>query len=241
MSIQYGGTAVPNAPSPADTVAASFTGEVTTAMRLQILSAEHSSLVATRSLAWNEAFSRVGMYLSLLSGAIVALALVGQGSDFGQAFFIFGVIILPVVLFVGLTTFVRVGTSNYHDAQCIIGMNRIRAGYLQIAPDLSPFFVMGVHDDSQGVIQTMALEPGASQLVHLLAASPSLVVVVDSVLVAAILGFAMVLLGFLPGAVVVVALLAFAVSFVLHMRYGRGRIRHLESVVQPLFPSPPSS
>jgi hypothetical protein len=47
-------------------------------MRLQILSTEHWSLLASRSLAWNESFSRGGMFLATLSGAIVALALVAQ-------------------------------------------------------------------------------------------------------------------------------------------------------------------
>ncbi len=55
-----------------------LTGEASPAMRLQILSTEHWSLLASRSLAWNESFSRAGMFLSTLSGAIVALALVAQ-------------------------------------------------------------------------------------------------------------------------------------------------------------------
>ena len=48
------------------------------ALRVQMLATEHWSLLATRSLSWNEAFSRASMFLSLLSGAVVALALVAQ-------------------------------------------------------------------------------------------------------------------------------------------------------------------
>jgi hypothetical protein len=239
MTNPHGGPAVLKEPTQANAAVGLGSDGVTSAMRLQILAAEHSSLVASRSLAWNESFSRVGMYLSLLSGAIVALALVGQSSAFGQAFFVFGVVILPVVLFVGVTTFLRTGSSNYHDAQCIIGMNRIRAGYLQMAPDLAPFFVMGVHDDPTGVVQTMAFEPGLSQLGHVLAATPSVVVVVDSVLAAAILAFAMVLLGFPPATVMGVAVLTFVVSFAIHVRYARGRIRQLQGAAHAVFPGPP--
>jgi hypothetical protein len=239
MTIQPGDPAVPDEPAPAGAAVNLSSDGATTEMRLQILAAEHSSLVVSRSLAWNEAFARVGMYLSLLSGAIVALALVGQGAAFGQAFFAFGVIILPVVLFVGVATFLRTGSSNYHDAQCIIGMNRIRAGYLQIAPDLAPFFIMGVHDDPPGVIQTMAFEPGLSQLGHVLAATPSVVIVVDSVLAAAIVAFAMVLLGFSVAVVMAIAVLTFVVSFAIHVRYARGRIEHLRAGALPAFPSPP--
>ena len=239
MSMQPAGSTAPTASPPGPSTSLLGSGGVTLEMRLQILASEHSSLVAARALAWNEAFARVGMYLSLLSGAIVALALVGQGSSFGQPFFVFGVVILPVVLFVGVTTFLRTGSSNYHDAQCIIGMNRIRAGYLQLAPDLAPFFVMGVTDDPQGVTHTMSTEPGLSPLAHVLAATPSVVIVVNSVLAAAILAFALVLLGVSPALVMAVAVLAFVVSFVIHTRYASGRIRHLQTVRHPVFPGPP--
>ena len=51
------------------------------ALQLQVLSTEHWSLLASRSLAWNESFSRAGMFLSTLTGAIVALALVAQATE----------------------------------------------------------------------------------------------------------------------------------------------------------------
>lgn len=54
-----------------------------------------------------EAFSRATMSLSVMSGAVAALALVAQVTAFGKAFLTFALLILPVVLFVGVTTFVR--------------------------------------------------------------------------------------------------------------------------------------
>jgi hypothetical protein len=117
---------------PPEGADASTTGAgISPAMRLQILSTEHWSLLASRSLAWNESFSRASMFLSTLSGAIVALALVAQATSFGQGFTLFALVILPVVLFIGMTTLIRLGGSNYHDAICVVGMNRIRAGYLE--------------------------------------------------------------------------------------------------------------
>src|SRR5688500_6591166 len=135
---------------------ADATGSSTASMRLQILSTEHWSLLASRSMAWNESFARGGMFLATLSGAIVALALVAQATDFGEGFRIFGLVILPVVLFVGIGTNFRMGFSNYHDALCVQGMNRIRAGYLEIAPDLDRYFVMGSTDDERGFQLTQA-------------------------------------------------------------------------------------
>src|SRR5256885_16653217 len=85
-------------------------------IRLQILSTEHWSLLASRNLAWNETFSRGSMYLSTLSGSIVALGLIGGVDGFGIPFFTFALVLLPVVLFVGIGTWIRMGASNYHDA-----------------------------------------------------------------------------------------------------------------------------
>ena len=63
--------------------------ELPPAMRLQILTTEHWSLLSTRAMSWNEAFSRATMFLSVLSGAVVALALVAQVTSFGEAFLTF--------------------------------------------------------------------------------------------------------------------------------------------------------
>ena len=74
---------------------------VTDAVRTQILATEHWSLLATRSLGWNEIYSRAGMFLNVLSAAVVALALVAQATDFGQGFRVFAYLVIPVVLVVG--------------------------------------------------------------------------------------------------------------------------------------------
>ena len=156
------------------------------AMRLQILSTEHWSLLASRSLAWNESFSRAGMFLSTLSGAIVALALVAQASDFGEGFRIFALVILPVVFIVGVATLLRMGIANHHDARCVIGMNRIRAAYMELARDLERYFVMGTSDDDRGVQLTMGVRPQTPMVVQMLASTPMLVSVLNAILFAAI-------------------------------------------------------
>src|SRR3982074_3474684 len=109
------------APPPPGGQAAGSDG-VPPSMRLQILSTEHWSLLASRSLAWNESFSRAGMFLTTLSGAIVALALVAQASAFGEGFTLFALVILPVVLFVGVSTSTRLGGANSHHAPVVTGM-----------------------------------------------------------------------------------------------------------------------
>src|SRR5437588_5211162 len=152
-------------PSPAPRLGdGAPTAETSPAMRLQILSTEHWSLLASRSLAWNESFSRAGMFLTTLSGAIVALGLVGGATGFGESFTLFALVILPIVLFIGLATYIRLGASNYHEALCVIGMNRIRAAYLELAPDLQRYFVMSGHDDLRGIGITMGVQPGGGSI-----------------------------------------------------------------------------
>jgi hypothetical protein len=225
----------------ADDGADAVSPAISPALRLQILATEHWSLLASRSLAWNEAFARAGMLLASLSGAIVALALVGQGSGFGSTFVLFGVAILPVVLFIGLTTFVRLGAANYHDAQCVIGMNRIRAAYLAMAPELEPVFVMGHHDDPRGVAMTMAVEPGVSPLLHLLSATPSVVSVVDAAIAAALAGLVAWQAWGSSLPAVVAAVAAFVLVFAGHVAYAQRRVRSLRAAIQPMFPSPPEA
>ena len=129
------------------------------ALRVQMLATEHWSLLATRSLSWNEAFSRASMFLSLLSGATVALALVAQATSFGEGFVMFALLTLPVVLFVGLATYVRLLEINNEDYVWVRGMNRLRGAYLEIDPDLARHFITGTTEDAVGIFKTF----GASE------------------------------------------------------------------------------
>ncbi len=183
------------------------------AVRLQILSTEHWSLLASRSLAWNESFSRAGMFLSALSGAIVALALVAQADEFGEGFRLFALAILPVVLLIGIGTVLRLGMANLHDAQCVIGMNRIRAAYLELAPDMERYFVMGVTEDDRGRQLTMAIRPETPLWVLMLASTPLLITVLDAILFGSIVALAVIQLD----GTVLLALSAAAVAFLAMM------------------------
>jgi hypothetical protein len=124
---------------------------------LQILATEHWSLLSQRSLAWTETFSRAGMYLATLSAATVALALVG--SVMRDGFVAFALVILPVVLFLGLATAVRLSQANVDDNIAVQGMNRIRHAYLEIVPDLAPYFVTSRYDDVPGMMVTVGAPP----------------------------------------------------------------------------------
>lgn len=208
-------------------------------IRLQILSTEHWSLLASRGLAWNESFTRAGMYLSTLSGAMVALGLIGGIDGFGAPFYVFALVILPIVLFVGITTVLRMGVANYHDATTVYGMNRIRGAYLEIAPELEPYFVMSAHDDPRGIGITMAVPPGTPTIVHIVSATPFLVIVLNGVVAGAIA--ALLLIRFVGAADLIAlggATIVAIVTIASQASYATRAIRRGQAGIHPLFPSP---
>jgi hypothetical protein len=157
------------------------------ALRVQMLATEHWSLLATRSLSWNESFARAGMFLTLLSGATVALALVAQATKFGSGFVLFALLILPVVLFVGLATYVRLLEINNEDYVWVRGMNRLRAAYLEIDPGLAPHFITGTSEEPDAIFRTFGThptEPGSMDtgLFHGFVTTPITIAFVDATL-----------------------------------------------------------
>ena len=218
-----------------------LTGEASPSMRLQILSTEHWSLLASRSLAWNEAFSRAGMFLTTLSGAIVALGLVGGASGFGDAFTLMALVILPIVLFIGVATYIRLGASNYHEAMCVIGMNRIRAAYLELAPDLERYFVMSAHDDPRGIGITMGVQPGVGRMfwfAQIIAGTPTVVMMLNAVLAGVIAAIAVLRIGAAPGTALLVGGVGFVIAAAAHSVYSRQTIGKAIGAHRPLFPHP---
>jgi uncharacterized membrane protein len=158
------------------------------ARRIQFLTVEHWGLLSARSMTWNESFTRAGMFLSLVTGSVVALALVAQATDFGEGFTLFAALILPVVLFVGAATFVRLVQSNNEDGRWVQGLNRLRAAYLEMDPGLKPYLVTGWTEDWAGLMRTFGARPGATpNPLHGFVTTPAMVAIVNAML-AAVLG-----------------------------------------------------
>jgi hypothetical protein len=170
------------------------------ALRAQLLATEHWSLLATRSLSWNESFARAGMFLTLLSGATVALALVAQATSFGEGFAVFALLILPVVLFVGLATYVRLLEINNEDYVWVRGMNRLRGAYLELDPELARHFITGATEDADAIFQTFGSLPGEAGSLdtgffHGFVTTPTTIAFVDATLAAVLSAIAVVQLG----------------------------------------------
>ena len=160
------------APVRGDLVAeegAGSSGPLNDPRALQILSTEHWSLLASRSLAYNEAFSRAGMFLSFLSASLIVIGFLIGAQGLSPSVLPIAVVLLLADLFIGAATVGRLLDASSEELQCVRGMNRIRHAYREMVPGLEPYFVTGFHDDAAGVLQTYGLDarPGmVSNILH---------------------------------------------------------------------------
>jgi hypothetical protein len=203
---------------------------------MQILATEHWSLLAARTMTWNEIFSRASMYFTVLSASVVALALVAQATDFGTNFMLFALLLMPVVILMGFFTYLRLTIANNFDALQVMGMNRIRHAYLEMAPELRPYFITSPYDDMAGTLQSQAMEK--IHVRYVLASTPLLVGVVDSIVAGAYAALIFDALGFdrlvcaIAGVIGACAVLAFILD------WSRRDISAFVRRNQPLFPTP---
>lgn len=203
-----------------------------------MLTTEHWSLLATRSMTWNEAFSRAAMFLSVLSGATVALALVAQATSFGENFSLFALLLLSVVLFVGVTTFVRIVQANREDAYWVVGMNRLRHAYLELAPDIEAYFITGAADDETGVRRTFAASPHASPFAHGFVTTPGMIGTVVAFVAAVLAAVAVLRIGLTMSVAIAAGAGVFIASIAILAWYMYRQLTSLRTEFPPHFPSP---
>ena len=205
---------------------------------LQILTTEHWSLLAGRSLVYTEAMSRTSIYVAALTGSVVALALVAQATDFGTGFVAFALVLLPVVYFLGLVTIVRLSHINREDALWVQGMNRIRHAYLELAPELEPYFVTSRYDDDEGILLTSVAMRRRPPPTQAFVAVPGVVAVVDSVVAGAVAGIAGIGLGLGMGGALVLGAVLFLLSMACFAIFAKRSIDAHRRELEPLFPTP---
>ena len=174
---------------------------------------EHFNLQTARAVTVSEANGRASIYLAALSGNLIALAFVGQMSRLGAAFYAFALILLPVLAFVGVVTFLRLVQSSIEDLAYAHRIALLRSFYLQVSPELEPYFVV-----ASGT-RSAAAPPGAWQLTLTAA---GMVAVVNSVVVAACAGLVLEAAGVHSLAIpVAVGAVIGAAAFTLHERHHR--------------------
>jgi hypothetical protein len=175
---------------------------------------EHFNLQTARAVTVSEANGRASIYLAALSGNLIALAFVGQMSRLGAAFYAFALILLPVLAFVGLVTFLRLVQSSIEDLAYANRIALLRSYYLRLSPELEPYFVV-VTDERPA----KAPSPGAWQLTLTAA---GMVAVINSVVVGACAGLALEAWGIHSLAIpIALGAVIGAAAFMLHERHHR--------------------
>ena len=96
--------------------------------------------------------------------------------------------------------------------------------YLEMAPDLQPYFVAGWHDDVRGIGVTMGVRADYSAIGHLLSAAPVVVIVINSVIAGAIAGLLVGLAGQGGPIALTAGMLVFVVVLLIHTTHGRRRV-----------------
>ena len=210
--------------------------------KLQILATEHWSLLATRALTYQEALGRVNIFLAVLSGAVIALALIAQADRFGSTFFAIAIFMLAVVFFVGVATVRRLLMLNHDDYKWVAGMNRLRHAYLDLHPELEPYFITSHFDDLAGNLKTLGLEPASAPLLgtvfHGLVTLPGMLGVIVASVGAAIAGLAAAGFGAPTSVDLLIGTLAFAASLVVIFWSSSRSYRYYGPSVEPRFPTP---
>lgn len=215
------------------------------AAKLQILATEHWSLLATRSLTYTESLSRVNIFLAILSGAVIALALVAQVDRFGPTFVTIAIPVLSIVLFAGIATIARVMALNRDDYRWVIGMNRLRHAYLELHPELEPHFVASQYDDLRGALQTLGIDDVTAgrrlgSVFHLPQTLPGMLAVIVAAVAGAIGALAAIAIAIPPPGMGLAAAAAFVLVALLMGFWGRRSFARFAPSLEPRFPSPHS-
>jgi hypothetical protein len=123
---------------------------------------------------------------------------------------------------------------------CVVGMNRIRAAYLELAPDVERYFVMSAHDDQRGIGITMGVQPGGAifWIGQMLAGTPTVVMILNGVLAGAIPSIAALRSGAGVAGILAAGALGLLVAMLLQMLWARGTIAKAQAGYRPLFPHP---
>jgi hypothetical protein len=100
---------------------------------------EHFTLQGARSSTISESTGRASVFLGAVSGGLIALGLVATAAKTGAAFYMFGLILLPTLAFVGLATFHRVLQSGIEDLGYARRIAQLRDYYFDHGPELAGY------------------------------------------------------------------------------------------------------
>jgi hypothetical protein len=101
------------------------------------MTTEHSALQNARATAITESISRATIFMGTVSAGVIALGLVASVTRLSTPFYTLGAILLSALTIIGFTTFDWVLWSGIEDNQYAERIERLRASYLDVAPELT--------------------------------------------------------------------------------------------------------
>lgn len=116
------------------------------------------------------------------------------------------------------------------------GMNRLRHGYLELAPELEPYFITSHHDDAAGVMRTYGMGPRMN-FSHFLAGTPNLVAAINVVVFGVFVALVAQTLGASDQMGLIAGLLAAVAAVIGFGAWAASTIRRARRSFHPRFPA----
>ena len=207
---------------------------------LQILTTEHWSLLTARSLVYNEAFARGGMFLAFLSATLLVLGLISTATGFSDAFLSVAAIVLALDLFIGLASLGRINAASNEDIRYLQGMNRLRHAYHEMVPGLERYFITSHHDDMNSVLAFYGPEEMTHfrGILHGFTTMPGMIAVICSAVAGGLVAILVLLMTHDPLVAGALGLIGFAAFFVVGVAIAMRAVARFVASVESKFPAP---
>jgi hypothetical protein len=203
---------------------------------VSIMTTEHYNLQTGRSLTTAETNGRSSLFVGAVSSGLIALTFVGQIAHLGTAFFVFSLVVIPTLLFMGLITFERVLQAGSVDVIYARGINRIRHLYLEYAPQMRPYFILSTYDDQEGTLGGEAMHTSWWQV---FLNTAGMIAVINSVLAGSFVGLLLAVFTFPLWVTTSAGVVTFLLSMTIHQRYQWKQWMRQARTIPVHFPSQP--
>jgi hypothetical protein len=210
----------------------------------QALGAEYGVLMTAVTASWSASLARTTIFLGVLSAAGVALGFVAQSGANGASLSQVALVVLPLLLFLGVATFVRLVQVQREAILYITGMNRIRHFMQQRAPASRAYFVLPPYDDEPAIYRGLGAGIRRRRprfpLLYLAVQTQGIVGIVTAGVAAVLAAIAVGQIG-TPSSLVEwgSALVAFLITVAALFTYWQLSLRELFGSMRPINPTPP--
>jgi hypothetical protein len=209
--------------------------EVDPQIRIQNIAIEAAELQARRQMCWTETSNRASMFMNIVGATVFGLALVGNATDFNRDFLLLTLLILPVLLFAGVSTLGRMSELERQDGDLVQGLNRLRHLRVELDPSIEPYLVTSTHDDAASLLAAYGDNPSR---LHSLWVLETLIGAIVALIAAILVAVLALVLNLGSGTATVAAVVTFLATEVVFAIIGYRSFTGAMKAVKPMFPPP---